>query len=64
MGVLVCCFRFLPEFADVFRFLPEFADVFAIKKRVNLEIWMESSNFAELKRKNDKNRLHRGSYRG
>lgn len=32
MGALVCCFRFLPEFADFFRFLPEFAEVFAIKK--------------------------------
>ena len=49
MGVLVCCFRFLPEFAEVFRFLPEFADVFAIKNGVDLEMRMESSNFAELK---------------
>jgi hypothetical protein len=64
MGVLVRCFRLLPEFAEFFRFLPEFAEVFAIKKKVDLEMWMESSNFAELKRKNDKNRLHRGSYRG
>ncbi len=60
MGVLVCCFRFLPEFADVFRFLPEFADVFAIKKRVNLEIWMESSNFAELKRNDEWYQLVKG----